>query len=240
MIARGEAGTTPTPRCPGSLDRTLTPPTPMLLPRHTSPTSIRARFSRRAVTFATLGGLALGSLVTACSESPLAPGGAPAEAPSRGLVTSTTSALLTAVVGLQWSSPVSQATATRVIGPDGGSLSIPNGITVTVPKGAVSTNVTFSVTRLPGTIVAYDFQPHGTTFAVPLTIEQPTLGTNLTKLPAATSVQGAYFPLASSLDQLLGTALVSEFQPTFVSADKAWIKFTVQHFSGYMVSTGRK
>ena len=88
-----------------------------------------------------------------------------------------------------------------------------------------------------GKIVAYDFQPHGTTFAVPVQIEQPTLGTNLMKWTPTQNILGAYF---SSLNQTAGTGEVTEFRPTFVSADKAWIKFTVDHFSGYMVSTGRE
>jgi hypothetical protein len=77
------------------------------------------------------------------------------------------------------------------------------------------------------------------TFAQPLLIQQPTLGTNLFKLDPATSVQGAYFLGTSALNQITGTATVAEFEPTFISADKAWITFTVKHFSGYMLATGR-
>jgi len=127
----------------------------------------------------------------------------------------------------------------KVIGPAGGSFSIANGIKVVVPPNAVSSNITFSVTRLPGVLVAYDFQPHGTVFAKPLIIQQPTLGTNLFKLDPAADIEGAYFPSSSLLDQTTGTAEVTEFEPTFVSADKAWITFTVQHFSGYIVASGR-
>jgi hypothetical protein len=180
---------------------------------------------------------------TACSMDPVAPPLAgsprPTESPVQATAT-TTSTSGTLVNGLLWTKAVSQTSVSRVIGPSGGSLSISNGIKITVPRGAVSTNTTFTVTRLPGTIVAYDFQPHGTAFAVPLTIEQPTLGTNVMKAPTVSSIEGAYFPLSSSLDQTNGSAVVTEFEPTFVSADRAWITFTVKHFSGYIVAMGRK
>lgn len=155
-------------------------------------------------------------------------------------ITSTTTSLTgTLVHGLLWTSPVSETSVSSVIGPDGGTLSIPNGVRVIVPRGAVSSNVTFRVTRLPGIIVAYDFQPHGTTFAVPVQIEQPTGGTGLLGLlnvQPSTTVSGAYFIQNSLLDQLLGTAVVSEFRPASISADRQWIRFNVDHFSGYMVS----
>lgn len=201
-----------------------------------------------------------GAGLTACTEAPTAPA-APAPAPTASLgkltgkllgtastltstltstITSTTTSLTgTLVNGLLWSSPVSETSASAVIGPKGGTVSIPNGIRVVVPAGAVSSDVRFSVTRLPGIIVAYEFQPHGTTFAVPVKIEQPTGGTSLLGLlgvqPTRT-VRGAYFAEKSLLDQLLGTAVVSEFRPASISADRQWIRFDVDHFSGYMVS----
>ena len=175
-------------------------------------------------------------IIAACADQPTtAPPSVHPVAPAMSTTTTTTT-----VNALLWTKAVAQTTVSKVIGPAGGSLSIPNGIKVTVPPGAVASNLTFSVTRLPGTIVAYDFQPHGTVFAAPLLIEQPTLGTNLFKLDPASSIQGAYFLSTSMLDQTNGTAAVSEFEPTFVSADKAWVRFTVKHFSGYLVSSGRR
>ena len=179
--------------------------------------------------------------LVSCSDvakGPSSVAGPRASAPS--LAATATDSSGTVVTGLMWTKSVSQQTVTKVIGPSGGSLSIPNGIKVTVPSGAVASSVTFSVTRLGGNIVAYDFQPHGMLFAAPLTIQQPTLGTNLFKWDPTTNIQGAYFPLVNTLDQSAGTALVTEFEPTLVSADKAWITFQVRHFSGYMVSMGRQ
>ena len=194
-------------------------------------------------------GLAAATLTTsACAgDSITAPVAATEHAaPSHGLIGTLTGTVggvlsgtlntLNLVTGLQWSRPVTQETATKVIGPSGGSFSIPGGIKVTVPKGAVSSNTTFSVTRLPGNIVAYDFQPHGTKFAVPLVIEHSTKQFNLLQLLLARNVRAAYFPNPSLLNQGAGTAVVSEFRPTSLTLDKSTVKFTVDHFSGYMVS----
>ena len=202
-------------------------------------TSISAtwrRFHAIAVGLVTVG---FAALAVACGDSPSGPvprsltSGADASYSVAGAKPEKP----TKVKGLTWTKEVSEVTERRVIGPDGGTISIPAGIRITVPKGAVSSPVAFSVTRLAGKVVAYSFEPHGTTFAVPLLIEQPTLGTNLMKLPPVSSIEGAYF---SELNQISGIGVVTEFEPTFVSADKAWIRFTVKHFSGYMVSTGRE
>ena len=193
----------------------------------------------------------LATLTAACADAPTSPSGArtPSAAPSAGksattttstsTTTTSTTTAATAVNGLLWTKAVTQTTVSAVIGSAGGSLSIPNGIKLTVPKGAVSSNVTFSITRLPGNVVAYDFQPHGTKFAVPLQLAQPTLGTNLFQLDPAKSIDGGYVADLNTIDQTAGTAVVNEFRPTLVAADKAWVNFTVDHFSGYIVSWGR-
>jgi len=189
-----------------------------------------------------LAAVALGLFAVACGETSTSPTERPAIEMTATHTTTSTSITTqgTAVDALTWSKPVTQTTVSKVIGAAGGSFSIPNGIAITVPPGAVTSNVTFSVTRLPGSIVAYEFQPHGITFAVPLQVAQPTLGTNLFKLPAVASITGAYFLGSSALDQSSGTADVAEFESTFVSADRAWVRFSVKHFSGYLISTGRR
>jgi hypothetical protein len=145
-----------------------------------------------------------------------------------------------AVYTLKWNTAVSQATASAVIGSAGGTLTLAGGPTLVVPKGAVSANTTFSITRLPGRIVAYDFQPHGKTFAAALTVKQPGAGTNMASV-SASALQGAYFADASKLDQTYGVATVDEFAPsTTVAADRSSASFTVKHFSGYLMSTGRR
>lgn len=197
-----------------------------------------------------LAGLALVALtgLAACADAPTAPrpGASVATgAPSRSLlggvvggVVSTVNAVLTPVTGMLWATPVTAARVTGVIGAQGGSIAIPNGARLIVPPGAVSGPVTFSIARVPGRIVAYEFQPHGIRFAVPVVLEQPLASANLSEV-ATSTIEGAYFSDVSALDQTTGSAQVSEFRPTLVLRDRGVVRFTIDHFSGYMVSTGR-
>ncbi|WP_284349560.1 hypothetical protein [Roseisolibacter agri] len=201
-----------------------------------------------------LAGLALVALsgLAACADAPSAPRPVATDAPSRGLlggvtgvvggvvggVVSTVEAILTPVTGMLWSSPVTAVTVSGVIGAQGGSIAIPNGARLIVPAGAVGGPVAFSISRVPGRIVAYEFQPHGIRFAVPVVIEQPLAGINLSGI-STSSIEGAYFADVTALDQTKGSAQVSEFRPTVVLKDRGVVRFTVDHFSGYMVSSGR-
>ncbi|MGZ8379171.1 MAG: hypothetical protein ACXW05_19100 [Gemmatirosa sp.] len=199
--------------------------------------------TRRLASLTTLGTAALTLLAAACADAPTAPRQLAPDAPSFGkssaTTTTSTKPSATPVTGLQWERTVTAATTSGVIGAEGGTLAIANGARLIVPRGAVAGPVTFSITRLPGRIVAYDFQPHGLHFAVPAQIEHPTAGVNL-KGVTASSVEGAYFESAAALDQATGTAQVTEFRPTLVAVEKGLVRFTVDHFSGYMVSTGRR
>lgn len=214
--------------------------------RFTMPTPTRPR---RLATLATLGATALTILATACADAPTAPRPVATDAPSRGLlgvvggvvdgVVSTVQGVLTPVNGLLWATPATAATVSGVIGAEGGSIAIANGARLIVPRGAVAGPVTFSIARVPGRIVAYDFQPHGIRFAVPVQIEYSIAG--LVPRGASTSnIEGAYFENGAALDQVTGGAQVTEFRPTVVSPDRSVVRFTVEHFSGYMVSTGRR
>lgn len=223
-----------------------------LSPRRAAPRHLHARImlaiirsaARRLRPAALIGAALVSTTLTACApEGTVAPAPVEASAPSQsllggllGTVGSTvgnTVQTLSSVTGLLRLSPQPAAEVTARIGSQGGTLSLGNDITLTVPKGAVRGNTTFAIKRIPGLIVAYDFEPHGTTFDKPLIIEQSTNGTNFS--PNA-NVRGAYFPNAGLLNQLLGRALVTEFRPATVSPDGKTIRFTVEHFSGYMVS----
>ena len=183
--------------------------------------------------------LTVAGLTVACadgSHGPTAPQGAQAAAAPAYYTTGTS----TNAAVLLWASPVTQATASAVIGPAGGSVAIPNGARLVVPRGAVSTNVTFSITRRPGRVVAYDFQPEGARFAQPLTVQQPTAGTTFAQLANPWAVEGAYFADPSQINQSTGTAVVSEFRPTSLASDRSAIAFSVSHFSGYIITTSRR
>jgi hypothetical protein len=191
---------------------------------------------RRAAALAL--GAALASLA-ACADGPTAPSAAPSAAPRRDLAAAGADAIATTPVrGLLWAKGQKPETASKVIGPAGGSLSA-GGMKLVVPKGAVAANVTFSVTRLGGRIVAYEFQPHGLVFRAPVQLEFSTKGVDWTSLSGATEVEGAHFLDASALDHATGTAAVTEFAPTVVAVDKSKVTMSVPHFSGWMVSTGR-
>lgn len=214
--------------------------------RNIGPRPTRTRHIARVVTALGFAVAATTTLATACADGPTAPAAQPALAAAP---TTAPTATPNAYVGyttsvsvrpLMWKTNVTQASVGAVIGSAGGSLTLPGGPTLTVPRGAVSASTSFTITRLPGRIVAYDFGPHGTRFATPVSITHPATGTTLGALGSTSSVQGAYFPDAGGLDQTNGVARVSEFSPyTSVTWDRSSVTFKVNHFSGYLLSTGR-
>jgi hypothetical protein len=198
---------------------------------------------RRLATLATAGVAAV-SLFAACADVPTAPRAAEPETPSfeqsavKSTTTTSNATYTSRVNALQWARSATSASVSGVIGAEGGSIAITGGARLIVPRGAVSGPVTFRMTRLPGRIVAYDFQPHGIRFAVPVQIEHPIAGVIMQGVTAS-SIQGAYFASTTALDQSSATAQVSEFRPTLVAIDRGYVRFSADHFSGYMVSTGR-
>lgn len=151
-----------------------------------------------------------------------------------GTVTGLTSGLVNALVR---QAPLSSdITVSAVIGSGGGRISIPAaGLTLTVPSGAVATNTTFKVTAIAGKMYAYEFEPHGTKFAKPLTFTQNVgLLSNLLSPP-----QGAYFTDRSALNFTNNTATAAELLPATYNLLSGSVSFPVYHFSGYMVSSGR-
>jgi len=143
------------------------------------------------------------------------------------------------VRGVTRATPLAKDIAvSAVIGKKGGTISIPEaGLTLVVPAGAVSSDVKFTATALAGRLVAYDFQPHGTTFAVPLQFSQDLRKTSLlASLTGSLLLDGAYFPDASKLNQASGTALVSELRSATVNLLQFRASFPINHFSGYLVS----
>ena len=122
---------------------------------------------------------------------------------------------------------------------DGGSIKIDEtGFELRIPKGAIPVaSMTITVTALPGGMVAYDFQPHGTKFLLPLSIRQDLGGSSWDHLGFQGVVTGGYFKDVSQLNTDLGTATVDETFPVTIGSSRA--SFNITHFSGYMVATGR-
>ena len=130
--------------------------------------------------------------------------------------------------------------ATAVIGRGGGTLRIPEaGFAIAIPPNALAWPTLITVVAVPGTPVAYLFQPHGLAFARPAVITQDLGGTQASRDPTLLGrLEGAYFPEASLLAGL--TALVMETRPTVVDAQAGKMTWTVEHFSGYTASSGRR
>ena len=143
---------------------------------------------------------------------------------------------------------------TQSIGRNGGTIEIRDaGLTVTFPRGAVPVSaegelVEITVTALAGNQVAYEFEPHGIVFEVPVQIEQhvrftnvsPSANARLGSASAADEPTGAYFPDRSALlgD---GTAVVTEFQETTAptTLNGAKFRWQIEHFSGYLLASNR-
>ena len=193
-----------------------------------------------------LGALAVNLvLVAACSGDPTsAPSSslaAPAGAPSTDLLGGLTQAVaktLTLFEGVQRSSPLaSSITVTQTIGSSGGTLSIPlAGVTVTVPNGALSSPTEITMTARAGSLLAYDFAPHGITFAKPLVFTQRLAGTNASVLNARLLELG-YYSDPSLLNSTGG--LVSELIAGTVDLVSWTFTSNIKHFSGYIVACGR-
>jgi hypothetical protein len=143
------------------------------------------------------------------------------------------------VVVLQRATPLpSNITVTKVIGSGGGTITVPGaGLTVAVPSGAVAYPTTFTVTVLAGRPVAYEFGPHGTKFAKPLTMTQDLRVSYLT--PEALQYMhfhAGYFSSTTNLIDSLLRAIVSELLPASADANSMVVRFNVSHFSGYLVA----
>ena len=113
------------------------------------------------------------------------------------------------------------------IGPAGGTVSGPNGAQVVIPPGALTTNVDIKVEMtatgapaLPTTVTAagqtFAFTPHGTIFAVPVTVTLPfdaaTVPTGLTPGLYKTNAQDQWEAVANAtVDAGTMTAQITTF-----------------------------
>ena len=126
--------------------------------------------------------------------------------------------------------------SSATIGPDGGTITIPAaGVRVDVPKNAVIVPTTITVTAIAGTNVAYEFEPAGTVFNKRLIVSQDLSLTTILPTITGTSFTGAYFRSRDELTST-GSALVHELEPTTVDLTSLMVRFTVGHFSGYIVA----
>lgn len=202
------------------------------------PRTTRAILARRVVLAA---GLAASSALAACSTDSVT---APAVAPSNGLLGSTlglVTNLLSSVTGLLRLSPLQTAVTRSVLvtRSQGGELRIPEtGLRLTIPANAIPRDtMTITVTALAGRAVAYEFQPHGTKFAKPLTFSQDLSVTSWLTSLLRPQLSGGYFKDASQVNTETGVSVINEELVARINGTR--VDFDISHFSGYMVSTGR-
>jgi hypothetical protein len=204
-------------------------------PRAVSPLPIMRPTHRLAAIV--LGALALVSCSTdAPTAVPHVQQSPPPQEASQDLLGLTT---LLGVDGLQRTKALAvPITVSKSIGPEGGTLTIPEaGVTVTVPRGALAATTKITMTARAGTLVAYDFAPHGITFAKPLVFSQKLSGTNATLL-GAPFLRLGYYADANLLTKTGG--VVSELLGGVVNTLSWTFTSSIKHFSGYMVSCGRR
>jgi hypothetical protein len=212
--------------------------------------AVRASALRRAV--AGIGAVVVAALTGACADAPAAPTSlAPAAAPSLGLALgklgrfgkSDTLAVPAVSRGLLRTTPLRAAvSASFVVKGAGGRFEVPGtGLSIQVPAGALPKDqpLTITVTALAGDLVAYEFEPHGTQFNKPLQLTQDLRATNWQRRLAATLDVG-YFASRADVNLAQKTALVREALPTGLGLNGTHVEWDVSHFSGYMVSWGRR
>ena len=126
----------------------------------------------------------------------------------------------------------------------GGEIKIDEvGFRLTVPKQAIRPQdgtIHMSVTVLAGSQVAYEFEPSGITFQRPLEFEQD-LNDIAGDVKSSTVVpEVSYFKSKQDLDPVNGTARTYEDIATGLDLSGHTLKADVWHFSGYIVSWGRR
>lgn len=122
----------------------------------------------------------------------------------------------------------------------GGTFKVPGaGLVVMVPAGAVAAPMTITATAVAGRAVAFEFEPHGTTFAKPLRLTLDLHGTNWGGLPLV-DFRAVYFAERSQIDPVQAVIGVNEVLPVAIDTLRQEVTFDVYHFSGYGVSTGRR
>lgn len=138
----------------------------------------------------------------------------------------------TAIPILRTNPLASDIVVSQTIGVLGGVIAIPaSGLTIVVPPLAVGKPTAFKITARKGTYVAYDMEPHGTKFLVPLVATQSLVNTNARGL-VGLSLSLGYYPDAAhitTVTELLGVQ-VDLLHLTAIS--------TIPHFSGYIFAGG--
>jgi hypothetical protein len=114
----------------------------------------------------------------------------------------------------------------------GGVIAIPAaGLTLVVPPLAVAKSTNFAITARRGSYVAYDMEPHGTKFLLPLVATQSLANTNAPGLVNLNLSLG-YYPDSKNVTS------VSELLSVQIDLLKLTAVSTIPHFSGYIYASG--
>jgi ZU5 domain len=142
----------------------------------------------------------------------------------------------TTVNALQLAVPLlNDVSRSATIGPDGGTIEIPEtGFRLDIPKNALSAPTLITVTAVQGSTVAYEFEPHGIALNKRLVVTQSLGPTSIISSLLGRSFTGAYFTSRDDL-HVDGTAFVHELEPTSTDLLSLQARFSIGHFSGYLV-----
>jgi len=138
----------------------------------------------------------------------------------------------------------SDISVSAVIGPNGGSIKVnAAGGKIDVPAGALKDTVTITMTALAGPNVAYEFRPHGITFAQPVKVQQDLRTTWASVYPQLLGMaHGGYYDRSldsSFVDPGKLFAVLKEHELGYLETNATQLKFYINHFSGYLVTCGR-
>lgn len=176
---------------------------------------------------------------SACSDGGVTAPVAPVESGAASNLLGLGGLLQTAVAPITRNTPLAEGVSwSFTVGPSGATSSNSVvGLTIRVPYGAVSSPTTITVTALKGSAVAYSFAPHGLQFDRNVILTQKLQGTSAGSqlLPLLT---GAYF---ANDDDILdnGLAIVTELLSGLLNPLTKSFSFGIEHFSGYLVASGR-
>jgi hypothetical protein len=183
-------------------------------------------------------------LLTACSESTLAPATTPlqpAESSAQLLdgLLSTVNSLLVSPVHRR-TALANDVTWSFTAGPLGAKSSNATvGLTITVPPGALDQTTKITVTAIKGTAVAYAFEPH-LEFDRPVVLTQDLTGidSGVLGLGLLSSFKGAHFTGDRPDYTRDGLAVVSEVVGAVLNLLSKKVSFGVGHFSGWILASG--
>lgn len=131
-----------------------------------------------------------------------------------------------------------------LIGPDGGSLSLPGAdFSISIPAGALTSPTTITVIARAGSYVVYDMYPHGLKFRLPVTAVQGLTNTAGYGTAKISAVRTAYLSSGNERISAKGFASAAElpeattyfYGPERIAETHEWI---LNHFSRYILVSG--